>query len=60
MLNVINYLTNMCQSSQYITLLKLFVKSPYLMHPQAPRWTHCKSKSENSGKKKSWGVFLNS
>ncbi len=60
MLNVINYLTNMCQSSQHITLLKLFVKSPYLTHHQAPRWTHCKSKKKTNGKRRNWGVFPSS
>jgi hypothetical protein len=27
------------------------------MHPQAPWWTHRKSKGENSGRRKNSGVF---
>jgi hypothetical protein len=29
-------------------------------HPQALQWTHCKSKGENSKRRKSWGTFPSS
>jgi hypothetical protein len=29
-------------------------------HPQAPRWTHYKSKGEYSERRKSWGALPNS
>jgi hypothetical protein len=32
----------------------------FLTHPQAPWWTHYKSKGENSGRKRNRGMFLGS
>jgi hypothetical protein len=30
----------------------------HLIHPQAFQWTHCKSKNEDNGRKKSWARSL--
>jgi hypothetical protein len=32
----------------------------HVTHPQAPLWTHCKSKGENNGRRRSWGTLLGS
>jgi hypothetical protein len=31
-----------------------------MTHPQAPWWTHRKSKGEDNGRRKSWGALLGS
>ncbi len=40
--------------------LKKLFDEDYMTHPQAPWWTHCKSKGGDNRRRMSWGAFLGS